>query len=51
MLRLRAAVRRYDIFRWVESFLNAAISKDLGNFPLLEEYVPKASNDDTSLSV
>jgi trehalose 6-phosphate synthase/phosphatase len=40
MKRLRAIVRRYDIFRWVETFLHAAIEKDLRNFPLLEEYVP-----------
>jgi trehalose 6-phosphate synthase/phosphatase len=40
MHRLRAIVRRHDIFRWVETFLHAAIEKDLRNFPLLEEYIP-----------
>lgn len=40
MRRLRAIVRRYDIFRWVETFLHAAIEKDLRNFPLLDEYIP-----------
>ncbi|MEJ2633834.1 MAG: trehalose-6-phosphate synthase [Calditrichia bacterium] len=40
MQRLRLNVRRYNIFWWVDSFLDAAIAKNLDNFPLLEDYVP-----------
>ncbi len=40
MRKMRRSVREYDIFRWVDSFLRAAIAKDLGDFPLPEEYVP-----------
>ncbi len=42
MRRLRASVRRQDIFWWVNSFLKAAFSKELGDFPLVEEYLPSA---------
>ena len=42
MSRLRRAVREYDVYRWVSSFLEAAFSKDLDDFPRLEEYVPAA---------
>jgi trehalose 6-phosphate synthase len=37
---LRQAVRRHDIFRWVDSYLRASIERDLNSFPLLEDYVP-----------
>lgn len=40
MRKMRRSVREYDIFRWVDSFLRAAIAKDLSDFPLPEEYVP-----------
>lgn len=41
MRRLRRAVREQDIFWWVDSFLRAAIAKDLSAFPLPEDYVPQ----------
>jgi trehalose 6-phosphate synthase len=40
MRRLRRSVKEYDIFRWVDEFLDAAISRDLSDFPKLEEYMP-----------
>ena len=40
MHKLKRFVREYDIFWWVDSFLRAAIAKDLSNFPAPEEYVP-----------
>jgi alpha,alpha-trehalose-phosphate synthase [UDP-forming] len=40
MRRLRRSVKEYDIFRWVDNFLDAAISRDLSDFPKLEEYMP-----------
>ena len=43
MRRLRRSVAEYDIYRWVDEFLEAAISRDLGDFPLQEEYLPEAS--------
>ncbi|MGH9339310.1 MAG: alpha,alpha-trehalose-phosphate synthase (UDP-forming) [Acidobacteriota bacterium] len=38
---LRAVIRDQDIFWWVDSFLRAAISKDLAHFPLQKDYVPQ----------
>lgn len=41
MRKLRRSIREYDIFRWVDSFLRAAIAKDLSDFPMPEEYIPQ----------
>ena len=40
MRRLRASIRRNDIFRWVDSFLEAAVARHLDDFPYHEDYVP-----------
>jgi trehalose 6-phosphate synthase/phosphatase len=45
MGRMRRSIRTYDIFWWVDSFLQAAIAKDLSAFPLMEDYVPKTQLD------
>jgi trehalose 6-phosphate synthase/phosphatase len=42
MRRLRRTVREYDIFWWVDSFLQAVIERDLSAFPQPENYVPEA---------
>ncbi len=39
---LRRAVSRQDVFRWVNSFLEAAIASDLDAFPLPDDYLPSA---------
>jgi len=41
MRRLRRAVREYDIYRWVDEFLETAIATDLADFPRREEYIPE----------
>lgn len=41
MRRLRRTVRTYDVFWWVDSFMQAAIHKELRDFPVLEEYIPE----------
>ncbi len=41
MKKLRTSVKRHDIYWWVNCFLNAAISKRLDNFPVMEEYLPQ----------
>ena len=41
MRRLRRSIREQDIFWWIDSFLRAAIAKDLSDFPLPEDYVPR----------
>lgn len=41
MRRLRESIRRHDIFWWVDSYLKAAFSKKLGDFPTGDEYVPE----------
>ncbi len=40
MKKLRQNVRKYNIFWWVDSFLQAAIAKNLDSFPVIEEYMP-----------
>lgn len=42
MTALRRAVRRQDVFDWVNGFLEAAIARDLGAFPLPQDYRPSA---------
>ncbi len=39
---LRLVVKKHDVFWWVDSFLRASIEKDLGNFPIIPDYVPPA---------
>ena len=40
MRRLRQAIRRYNIFWWVDAFLQAAIARRLDTFPVLMDYIP-----------
>ncbi len=42
MQRLRRAVNRQSVFRWVNGFLEAAIASDLDAFPLPDDYLPSA---------
>jgi trehalose 6-phosphate synthase/phosphatase len=44
MHQLRQIVRRYNIFRWVDSYLRASIERDLNSFPILEDYIPRGLN-------
>ncbi len=41
MNKLRASIRKQDIYWWVNSFLEAAIAKRLNNFPVVEDYLPQ----------
>jgi trehalose 6-phosphate synthase/phosphatase len=41
MKRLRRNVQSQDIFWWVDSFMRAAIDKELRDFPVLEDYIPE----------
>lgn len=41
MKKLRQSIRKHDIFWWLDSFLSAAFTKHLNDFPLLDEYVPQ----------
>lgn len=40
MRKMRRDVKKYDIFWWVENFLNAAFSKVLKDFPQINGYTP-----------
>jgi alpha,alpha-trehalose-phosphate synthase [UDP-forming] len=40
MRRLRRAVQEADIHGWVDSILRAAVSRDLSDFPRVEDYLP-----------
>jgi trehalose 6-phosphate synthase len=40
MRRLRTSIRRHDIFHWVDNFLQAAVAKQLNDFPAVEDYTP-----------
>lgn len=43
---LQRAVRRHDVFWWVDTFLKAAVNRGLDDFPHLHEYVPAAPHGD-----
>ena len=45
MRRLRRSVRSHDVFWWVDSFLSAAIARDLSAFPLPEGRAPEFAAD------
>ena len=45
MRRMRRSIREYDVFWWVDSFLQAAITKDLRAFPQPERHVADESAD------
>ncbi len=45
MRRLRRSIRKYDVFWWVDSFLSAAFTKDLSDFPLSTDYVADSVED------
>jgi hypothetical protein len=38
---MRRLVRKNDVYLWVHNFLNAAIEKELKDFPVIEEYIPE----------
>lgn len=40
MRKLRKKVEKYDVFWWVTNYLNVAISKELKDFPIVDEYIP-----------
>lgn len=40
MRKMRRDVKKYDVFWWVENFLQAAFSKVLQDFPQIHEYIP-----------
>jgi trehalose 6-phosphate synthase/phosphatase len=42
MRRMRRAIKQADIYRWLDSFLRAAVSRRLSDFPLVSEYLPAA---------
>jgi trehalose 6-phosphate synthase len=41
MKQLRRNVRTQNVFWWVDQFMQAAINKELREFPVLEEYIPE----------
>jgi trehalose 6-phosphate synthase len=43
MRKLRRTIREHDIYRWVDTFLEAAVSRELADFPLVEDYLPAAA--------
>ncbi|MDH5536173.1 MAG: trehalose-6-phosphate synthase [Betaproteobacteria bacterium] len=45
MRRMRRSIRDSDIFWWVDSFLRAAIAKDLSAFPYSEDHVEDVMPD------
>jgi trehalose 6-phosphate synthase/phosphatase len=50
MRALRHVVRKYDIFWWVDSYLRAAIAKNLQAFPILEDYIPQEESPQIEFS-
>jgi trehalose 6-phosphate synthase len=41
--KLRRTVREHDIHHWLDTFLRAAASHPLSDFPLVEDYLPAAA--------
>jgi trehalose 6-phosphate synthase len=42
MQGLRRSIREHDLYHWLDAFLRAAISRDLAEFPRVEDYLPAA---------
>ena len=38
MHKLRTSIKKYNIFWWVDSFIQAAFTKHLENFPIIEDF-------------
>ena len=45
MRRLRRSIREYDVFWWMDSFLSAALAKDLSDFSLPANHVADSVED------
>ena len=45
MKKLRHTIRKHDIFWWVDSFLRAAVEKDLGDYPPLDASIHPLPDD------
>ena len=45
MRRLRRGIRECDIFWWVDTYLQAAIDRDLSDYPQPQNYVPEVTPD------
>jgi trehalose 6-phosphate synthase len=48
MRKLRESVRKQNIFWWVDSFLQAAFTRNLNDFPAVEEYIPNMSREENT---
>jgi len=46
MRLMQTNIRKYDIFWWVDSFLQAAFARTLDDFPSVEEYIPDLDTTD-----
>jgi len=47
MRRMRRSIRENDVFWWVDTYLRAAITKDLSAFPQLAHYAPGHAMDES----
>ncbi len=45
MRRLRRVVQKHNIYWWVDSFLRAAIAKNLRDFPIMQDYLPQPDDE------
>ena len=50
MHNLRKKIKNRDVFWWLNSFLKAAIEKDLSNFPQADEYFPERVSENLQIS-
>ncbi len=41
MKKLRAQIRKHDIYWWLNSFLNASIAKSINDFNIIDDYKPQ----------
>lgn len=45
MRKMRKAIQKNDVFTWVRNFLHAAITKELKDFPIIEEFTPTENSE------
>lgn len=50
MRKMRRTIWQHDIFWWVRTFLTAAFSKDLKDFPVVEEFIPEETSAEAVLT-
>jgi len=49
MVKLRAKIRDHTIYDWIDGYLSALASKTLGDFPIVDDYMPTSDSPSTDI--